>query len=333
MIKRSSKTIAEKLLIEPICKGANRLCIVSFKATPSTASWLLKTYDELGIFDVSVELIVESVLHEGIDTASHEGFKELHHKPYSKFTGTFSCSYLYQSPSLDKNLYIWLNDETPVQAFSCSCDFTQKAMLKEDNGTIADCTASDAYSAYVRVVNQSIYCNHCEVEDYIIIRSSSFNTNDSGTQNSHNCVVLSLLTNTGEPGTKSGLNWGQRNKRNKNEAYIPLPSKVARSGFFPLEKQHFLAVTDDHHTLQLRVEQQNDKAITTPASNALLGEYFRNRLGLPNGAYVHACDLQAYGRTDVAFYKIDEEQYYMDFSPKIKGVERCLITTVKKFAE
>ena len=45
-----------------------------------------------------------------------------------------------------------------------------------------------------------------------------------------------------------------------------------------------------------------------------LGEYFRNRLGLANGAYVHSSDLMTYGRTDVAFYKIDEEQYYMDFS-------------------
>ena len=61
-------------------------------------------------------------------------------------------------------------------------------------------------------------------------------------------------------------------------------------------------------------EQQNDKAITTPASNALLGEYFRNRLGLANGAYVTAADLRSYGRTDVTFIKIDEEHYYMDFS-------------------
>ena len=62
------------------------------------------------------------------------------------------------------------------------------------------------------------------------------------------------------------------------------------------------------------MEQQNDKAITTPASNAQLGEYFRNRLGLANGANVHTSDLKAYGRTDVVFYKIDDEQYYMDFS-------------------
>ena len=102
--------------------------------------------------------------------------------------------------------------------------------------------------------------------------------------------------------------------RNKNESYIPLPAPIARSGFFPLNKQHFSVITDDKHHLIIRVEQGKDKALTTPMSNALLGEYFRNRLGLANGAYINRSDLEKYGRTDVTFYKFDDEQFYMDFS-------------------
>jgi len=56
----------------------------------------------------------------------------------------------------------------------------------------------------------------------------------------------------------------------------------------------------------LRVEQQNNKAITTPLNNSLIGEYFRNRIGLPNRGYVTRRDLENYGRTDVAFYKLDK---------------------------
>ena len=52
----------------------------------------------------------------------------------------------------------------------------------------------------------------------------------------------------------------------------------------------------------------------TPHNNSLLGEYFRNRLGLPNGAFVTRQHLEDYGRIDVAFYKIDDENYLMDFS-------------------
>lgn len=54
---------------------------------------------------------------------------------------------------------------------------------------------------------------------------------------------------------------------------------MVRTGFFPLNKQHFTVVTDDGHQLILRVEQHGNKAITTPLSNAQLGEYFRNCLG------------------------------------------------------
>lgn len=110
------------------------------------------------------------------------------------------------------------------------------------------------------------------------------------------------------------MNWGQRKGREPNQAYIPLPSRIAKSGFFPLEKRHFTAITDDHHQLTLRVEQQNNKAITTPVRNSDLEEYFRNRLGLANGAYVTRDDLTRYGRTDVKFVKLDEETFYMDFS-------------------
>ena len=127
-------------------------------------------------------------------------------------------------------------------------------------------------------------------------------------------VTLSLLTRDGVPGRRSGLNWGQRKGREPNQAYIHLPSKIAQTGFFPLEKQHFTAITDDRHQLTLRVEQQNNKAITTPVRNSDLGEYFRNRLGLPNGAYVNLSDLEQYGRTDVKFIKLDDETFYMDFS-------------------
>ena len=48
--------------------------------------------------------------------------------------------------------------------------------------------------------------------------------------------------------------------------------------------------------------------------NGLLGEYFRHRLKLPYGSKVTKLDLLNYGRTDVAFCKIDDETFEMDFS-------------------
>ena len=309
-----SDSIAQKLLFEPIYEGANKLCILTSHATPSMASWLLKSYEEKGITDVEVEIIISDVINKGIDDVSHEGFKELHGNRYSRIWSNFSCSYLFQPPVLERNYYIWLDGEKPVKAFGCSFKFTQQSMLRTHSGSMHTRLATYVHALYEKAVDRSIYCNHSEVDDYIVVHPSSTAFSTSSAASDENCVHLSLLARGGETGTKSGLNWGQRNNRNRNEAYIPLPVKIARSDFFPLNKQHFLVVTDDHHTLQLRVEQQNDKAITTPASNALLGEYFRNRLGLTNGSYIKKEHLLAYGRSDVTFHKIDEEQYYMDFS-------------------
>lgn len=312
-----SESIAEKILFEPLQAGANRLCISTYHATPSMVSWLLTTYDERNMGEVSIELVIESVVDQGIDCNSHKGFKELQKEFKSNGKGNFTCSYLHTPPVSNNNMFIWLRNDDPIRAFNCSYDFTQASLLRTHRGSFNERMAAYAYKLFSQIIDRTIYCNHSEVEDYVVIKPTDSPLLSEGTS-LENCV-LSFLTKTGEPGTKSGLNWGQRNKRNKNEAYIPLPSKVAKSGFFPLNKQHFLVVTDDRHTLQLRVEQQNNKAITTPSSNALLGEYFRNRLGLANGAYVNAADLRSYGRTDVTFYKIDDEQYYMDFSIDIRS--------------
>ncbi|MDN5973025.1 restriction endonuclease PLD domain-containing protein [Bifidobacterium crudilactis] len=309
-----SDGIARRLLFEPVYEGANKLCILTPHATPSMASWLLKSYSEKGMAGIEVELIITSALDEGIDIISYDGFKELHRNPYPNSGNIFLCSYLYQPPAFNRNYYIWLDGETPVKAFSCSYEFTQRSILRMHNRLMNTIEESYAYGVYEEAMCHSIYCNHSEVDDLIVVHSPTLSLSNPAPE--EHCVHLSLLTRDGDTGKKSGLNWGQRNNRNKNEAYIPLPRDIARTNFFPLSKQHFLVVTDDHHTLLLRVEQQNDKAITTPASNALLGEYFRNRLGLANGSYIRREDLLTYGRSDVTFQKIDEEQYYMDFSVK-----------------
>jgi hypothetical protein len=306
---------ARKILFDPISLGADRLCILSEQASPNMASWLLKAYDENKITGISIELIITSVPEQGVPLLDHEGFIALHKSFRKDKPNLFSCSYVYGTFAVKKNLYIWLCGEKPVKAFSSSYNFVQNSLLKGRSGSISDRSASAAYKTFEKAVSSSIYCVSSEVDDYVVIGPSRLPAAADLTADDPNYITLSLVVKkTGEPGKKSGLNWGQRKKRNPNEAYIPLPRKIAKSGFFPLGKQHFLVVTDDHHTLQLRVEQQNDKAITTPASNAQLGEYFRNRLGLAYGAYVHSSDLDAYGRRDVSFYKIDDEQYYMDFS-------------------
>src|SRR5690606_11716890 len=120
-------------------------------------------------------------------------------------------------------------------------------------------------------------------------------------------IEVSLLARGGKMHTRGGLNWGQREGRERNQAYIPITAEVSRSGFFPPVGKHFTVLTDANKVLICTRAQQNGKAIQTPNNNSHLGEYFRNRLGLSSGAFVEKADLLRYGRTSVTFYKLDEE--------------------------
>lgn len=309
------EALEQHLLIEPIKNGADSLFILSGYASPNMASWLMKNLSEQNLQLNNISLIVGMTPYDGLSISAHNAFKQLH----SSCTG-FSCSYVADEPPIHSNLYISMKHNQPYTAFITSADFTQRSFLSSQMEAAEKCSPEEALQYYFKAENKSIYCNHNDVENTILLKKSHYIqdtdnniTTELGGKNIEK-VTLSLLMSNGEIGPISGLNWGQREKRNLNQAYIPLPRKIAKSGFFPLNKQHFTVNTDDGKTLILRVEQQGDKAITTPLSNAQLGEYFRTRLGLSYGAFVKKSDLINYGRTDVDFYKIDDEEYYMDFS-------------------
>nr|WP_308625779.1 restriction endonuclease PLD domain-containing protein [uncultured Eisenbergiella sp.] len=312
--------LARRVLFEPLQSGADRLCILSGYATPNMASWFIKNLKKFTSRPIDLSLIVGMVPFDGLSISVYEGFKELQKEQMPHEVANYQCSYVCDSIPVHAKVYVWLREDEPVTAFTGSANFTQSAFGEKRREYMVECDATEAYRYYCDVEKDTIFCNHAEVEEYVVLYPThsvlDMENRPVGSLSGGNIeeITLSLLTENGEVGTKSGLNWGQRSRRNKNEAYIPLPASVVRTGFFPLNKQHFTVVTDDGHQLILRVEQQGNKAITTPLSNAQLGEYFRNRLGLANGAYIWKSDLDAYGRTDVTFYKLDDEQYYMDFS-------------------
>ncbi|OFX27910.1 MAG: hypothetical protein A2X08_05875 [Bacteroidetes bacterium GWA2_32_17] len=128
-------------------------------------------------------------------------------------------------------------------------------------------------------------------------------------------VTLTLLdSDTRETPKRSGINWGQRDRREHNQAYINIPAKVGRSGFFPERYETFTVVTDDNKQMICVRAQDEGKGLHSTLNNSLLGEYFRYRLGLKSGEFVTKEHLLKYGRTDITFYKIDAENYLMDFS-------------------
>lgn len=310
--------ITHKILFEPLQNEADELYILSAYAAPNMLSWYMENIQHKAPVPIKINLIAGMVPFDNLSISVHEGFKQLVSAEYPREVSSIKCSYVIDKPAEHVNLYIWCKAGKPQIAYTGSANFVKSSFVGNHRHELMTlCDAADAMSYYESVESRTIYCNHAEIEEYVILRPTHPILDiecNLDRLDEYDYVILSLVTKTGEPGTRSGLNWGQRIGRNPNQAYIPLPSSIAKTGFFPLGKRHFTAITDDRHQLTLRVEQQNNKAIATPVRNSDLGEYFRNRLDLQNGAYITRADLDRYGRTDVKFVKVDEETYYMDFS-------------------
>lgn len=307
-----------KVLLDPIRRGANKLIIISGYVSHNMASWHMKRINEESLPPVKISLIAGMYPIEGVNVDIHEGLKDLVNFRDDCYS-SFECKYIYQGAPVHSKVYLWMKDDEPFIAFAGSANYTRNGFGKLQREYVVECDPIEAYAFYQDIESDSIVCNHSEVEEYI-----KFYKNQKISQVEHDIkhstlekVTLSLLTSRGDVGHGSGINWGIRRngtKREPNQAYISVPVEIARSGFFPLDKTHFSAITDDQKQLILRIEQANDKALTTPLNNSLLGEYLRNRIGVANGAFVTKEDLERYGRTDVTFYKIDDEQFLMDFS-------------------
>ena len=308
-----------EVLFNPISKGANHLKIIAGYATHTMASWHLSEIETLYDHGIKITLIVGMCKFDGLSISVHEGFKSLMREALPK-NSQFYCQYIFNAAPVHSKLFLWEKNGKPFSAFMGSANYTQTAFSPLRREIMTKCDPIEANDYFNIIESDSIYCTHAEIEDYITLCPSHpiLNAEESPLVSVQGAgissVNLSLLTKNGEVGNHSGLNWGQRYGREPNQAYIPLPAKIARTDFFPINRNHFSVLTDDGKQLILRVEQQNNKAITTPLNNSLLGEYFRNRLGLANGAHVSAADLKRYGRTNVTFYKLDDEQYFMDFS-------------------
>lgn len=272
---------------------------------------------------ISLNLICGMVQSDGLSISNHEGFKKLMNED---FEGNFTCSYIYRAPPVHGKIYVWSKGKKARLAYMGSANYTQSAMrLKFSREVMDNCNPQEAQNYIYNLIEDSIFCTHPEVDEYITFFSDKQRQTekDSLTEKAEDdyeklphCEV-SLLNNSGDLPQRSGLNWGQRPeyKREPNQAYIRLPSSVYRSNFFPPRGVHFTLLTDDGKVLICTRAQENDKAIETPHNNSLIGEYFRHRLGINYGERVTLSDLTVYGRTTLDFYKIDEETFYMDFSP------------------
>lgn len=322
-----SQDLFDEVLIQPAQNGANKLYVVSGYATAAMASRHLEILKDNN-HQVEIQLIIGMSPIDGLSQTNHRGFQEL---VQTSYRGVFSCSYLTEMPPVHSKIYSWFNDDKPICGFVGSANYTQTAFGKRQREVMADANPQEGFDYFQKLISQTIYCDNIEAENIVqIYNSRSYTRAKRETEAIQqqeatvtttepsviglSSVKLTFLDRQGKLPQISGLNWGQRPGRNRNQAYIKLPAEIARTDFFPNRPTQFTVLTDDEKILTCSRAQDNGKAIHTPQNNSQMGEYFRYRLGVASGAPVVLEDLLRYGRTDVSFYKIDDETYFMDFS-------------------
>ncbi len=314
-----TRNLEKTVLIDPFVNGCDELKVLSGYVSATMVNrhlyrTKLKARSMRGVNPPIVSAVYGMAKSSGVTLSDHYGFIRMQSQTYSD---RFSCSYLVDPPAVHAKIYVWLQDGRPQIAFTGSANYTQSGFVFQADRmeAIEECDATVALDVFEECLQRSVECSHESVEDEIALRRDERLSTPSG-----DSVALSFIVErgpgAGQPPQAAGVNWGFRLnhiRRNLDEAYLRVPSYIGRSEFFPETGVHFTVLTDDGIDMICRVAQQNRKAIHTPESNAILGRYIRDRMGITELRRLTTADFDAYGRRDATVTRIDGETYFLDF--------------------
>lgn len=247
-----------------------------------------------------------------------------------------TCRYICQGPEVHSKVYLWsLSDGVPMVAYCGSLNYTMNAFYKRRE-SVSLCNSLEAYKYYKELLADTIDCFDPNVSEKL--KNVINNTPDAFVEPDNSekdylvydkempvdTLRVSLLRADGsDTGYGSGVNWGIRpngTKRDQNQAYIPYNHQDRKVGFFPDRESPddvncpmFKVITKDFGSFHMRMAQQNNKALQSVESNAILGEWIRKRIGCPSGGYITKQMLELYGKTYVTFRKYEDGTYLLDF--------------------
>ena len=307
----------ESVLIPPENDGCS-LYIVSGYATSAMAARHIKDIVDREFREIDIRLIIGMTAKDGIGETNHKGFCSLVEGSGIK---SFQCAYVPDGkPPVHTKAYAWFHGENPLCGYIGSANYTQTGFFSNQKEAMEKSDPREILNYYKTVQETATFCDHQDMLGLVRDDKRSLSRPDTDDLESRvagqNTVAYTLLDRSGNLPERSGLNWGQRPDANRepNQAYIRVPSDIQEAEFFPPRRYYFSMHTDDGQMFICSVRQDKGKAIHSSQNNSLLGEYFRRRLGVPLGEKIEKSHLEKYGRTDITFYKIDDENYMMDFS-------------------
>ncbi len=238
----------------------------------------------------------------------------------------------YSKLPVHSKCYVWKRKNDIIHALVGSANFSVNGITTPFREVLAETTFDtfrplNNYISYI--LNNSISCLEVGMERV-----------DEEREQFDYCL-MTLLGRDGEVQNAAGLNWGQnpKNHTTPNDAYIALRTSHIRDfpNLFPPKQMNPLEIDargrmqrhndsieiiwDDGLTMEGLLEGSqpvNDKIYPKQISSfpvkAELGEYIRNRIGVPLGQPVRKHHLERYGRVDIEVSLLGEGVYKFDFS-------------------
>lgn len=238
----------------------------------------------------------------------------------------------YSNLPVHSKCYVWRRRGDIIHALIGSANFSVNGLTTPFREILAE-TTFDTFrplNDYIaHILNNSISCLEVGMERVVEERE----------QFDH--CLMTLLGRNREVQNAAGLNWGQNpnNHTTPNDAYIALRTSHIRDfpNLFPPKQINPLEVDgrgrmqrhndsieiiwDDGLTMEGLLEGSQPvegviypKQISSFPVKAELGEYIRNRIGVPLGQPVRRHHLERYGRTDIEVSLLGDGVYKFDFS-------------------
>lgn len=319
---------------------ADILYIVSGYASVTALLWLLCGRDAARISPLpeftmppdspEVRLLVGMAAGGCVSSEDHAAFQSLEQLSH----GRVQIRYVPISAGRDVHtkLYVWTySDGEAALAWSGSANFTMQGLgigtgLQEN--ILDEVDPAEALAYAMQSWSLGISCLEPGVDQQVPLDRSRFSravAPPTPTQPQEDDVVttedfyLYSRTRRRAYGPGAGVNWGTRAGRAQHdEAYLAIPARVGAADFFPEKNTPFRVVCDDGHVLTMRGASgsvRSGKDLSSWPSNAELGKYLRDRLGVPSGHVIEISDLVDYGRTYVTISRLRGGEYTLDFSP------------------
>ncbi|WP_418178667.1 restriction endonuclease PLD domain-containing protein [Aliarcobacter lanthieri] len=245
----------------------------------------------------------------------------------------------YSSSGVHSKCYVWKYQGNIIHALIGSANFSRNGLTTPNREvlTVASPMAYNDLHSYINYVDSiSNNCIDITVGQHQI-RTNSLSNN---IQNNLNICRMTLLDRSGNVPQASGINWGHGNGHvTLNDAYIAIRKEYIRNYQFLFPPKQ---IAPRINLNQGRQQRHNDiieilwddgvvmegllegnqtengliypKQISSFPNKNIMGNYLRQRLGLPQGSFVSYQDLQNYGRFDISVSLQGAGVYNFDFS-------------------